>query len=284
MVVVSGTTSVSGGKSIRASTTVATSTERKPSAIAIIPAVSAVESETPTARTLQELIPCNDRNMEPRTAQRGDYWVLYNYIRAEYRPHCWETLTYTTHADYTFLDNLEPLLERWQGPVSLALYAPGTDFILTLNTIRYLRDCGSPLVIRYVTFHIYFPSKHIPKQIPKGNKIYDAHYNCSYPPPWVNSTVAIYKAQKKLLYPVNVGRNIARESAVTHYILPSDIELYPSPGLIPDFLAMVQRQDPPLLHKNPKVFALSIFELEINMNLPANKKELVRLLLLSLFF
>jgi hypothetical protein len=26
---------------------------------------------------------------------------------------CYETITYTTHADYTFLDNLIPLLERW---------------------------------------------------------------------------------------------------------------------------------------------------------------------------
>ncbi|XP_075227166.1 beta-1,4-glucuronyltransferase 1 isoform X2 [Lycorma delicatula] len=270
-----GTTSVSGGKSVRASTTVATSTERKVPSVALLPVSSALKAEPPIEHTLQELIPCNDRKRESRTAQRGDYWVLYNYVQAEYQPHCWETLTYTTHADYTFLDNLEPLLERWQGPVSLALYAPGTDFILTLNTIRYLRNCGSNLVSRFVTFHIYFPSKHLPKQIPKGNKILEEHFNCSNPPPWLNSTLAVYKSQKKLLYPVNVGRNIARESAVTYYILPSDIELYPSPGLIPDFLAMIQRQDPPLLHKNPKVFALSIFELETNMSLPANKKELV---------
>lgn len=84
-----------------------------------------------------------------------------------------------------------------------------------------------------------------------------------------------YKSQKKLLYPVNVGRNIARESATTHYILASDIELYPSPGVIPDFLEMVRRQDPPLRHKNPKVFPLSIFEIEANSSLPNDKTELV---------
>lgn len=45
--------------------------------------------------------------------QRGDFWVLKNYIRAEHEElRCFETLTYTTHSDFTFLDNLIPLLER----------------------------------------------------------------------------------------------------------------------------------------------------------------------------
>ena len=44
-------------------------------------------------------------------------------------------------------------------------------------------------------------------------------------------------------YPINVARNIARESANTHFVFPADIELYPSPGLIPDFLEMIRRND-----------------------------------------
>lgn len=267
--VVQGTTAPPANKYTRGSTTVATSTERKES--------SSTEADTP--RTLQDVIPCRDRDRVSHIAQRGDYWVLYNYIPASRQFHCWESITYTTHADYTFLDNLETLLDRWRGPISIALHAPGTDFPLTLSTIHYLRECTSPLVPELVTFHIYFPSKHVPKQVPSFDKILDEHYNCSIPPPWVNSTpTSTYKAQKKLLYPVNVGRNIARESAQTHYILPSDIELYPSPGVIPDFLEMIHRQDSPLLHKHPKVFPLSIFELESNMSLPNNKKELVSML------
>ena len=39
-----------------------------------------------------------------------------------------------------------------------------------------------------------------------------------------------YKERKAILYPVNVARNIARQSAATHFVFPSDIELYPSPG------------------------------------------------------
>lgn len=77
------------------------------------------------------------------------------------------------------------------------------------------------------------------------------------------------------MYPINVGRNIARESATTHYLLASDIELYPSPGVINDFLDMIRRNGPSLRHGKPKVFPLSIFELEANMSLPNDKTELV---------
>lgn len=79
--------------------------------------------------------------------------------------HCWESVTYTTHADYTFLDNLEPLLERWSAPISIALHAPGTDLGPTIEAIKYARTCGSPLVAQLVTFHIYFSSKHVPKMV-----------------------------------------------------------------------------------------------------------------------
>lgn len=119
---------------------------------------------------LQNLLRCNNRDYVTRTEQRGDFWVLRNYIQAGHGAlGCTDSITYTTHADYTFLDNVIPLLERWRGPLSLALHAPGTDFAPTLDTIRYLRDCapGSELVREYVTFHIYFGSKHMPKQVSK---------------------------------------------------------------------------------------------------------------------
>lgn len=159
----------------------------------------------------------------------------------------------------------------------MAMYTPGTDFVPTLASIRYLRQCGSPLIAEYVTFHMYFGSGHVPKWVPHADRDIDAPVaNCSAPPPWANGT-AVYKAQKKLLYPVNVGRNVARESATTHYVLPSDIELYPSPGVIDGFMDMVRRQDPPLRRPKPMVFPLPIFELASHMKLPADKRELVSL-------
>lgn len=115
--------------------------------------------------SMKEAVACNEKSTEPRRAQRGDYWVLYNYVPMSMAVRCWESVTYTTHADYTFLDNLEPLLERWRAPISIAMHAPGTDFPATLNAIRYSRNCGSPLVSQLVTFHVFFSSKHVPKMV-----------------------------------------------------------------------------------------------------------------------
>lgn len=59
------------------------------------------------------LYPCHDKDFEPQTLQRGDYWVLKNYIRADHGElRCFQSVTYTTHADYSFLDNMIPLLKR----------------------------------------------------------------------------------------------------------------------------------------------------------------------------
>lgn len=118
--------------------------------------------------SLRTLIKCFDREYLPETMQRGDFWVLKNYVQASHGAlRCFETITYTTHADYTFLDNLIPLLERWQAPLSIALHAPGTDYLPTVNSIKYLRDCApeANLVKQFVTFHVYFSSKHIPKNV-----------------------------------------------------------------------------------------------------------------------
>ena len=55
--------------------------------------------------------------------------------------------------------------------------------------------------------------------------------NCDSPPAVIEDKVNTYRNASGLDYPVNVGRNIAREAANSHFIFPSDIELYPNPGV-----------------------------------------------------
>lgn len=62
---------------------------------------------------LRALLACSDREFSRRTYQRGAFWVIQNYVRAEHGSvACHETITYTTHAGYEFLDNVQPLVER----------------------------------------------------------------------------------------------------------------------------------------------------------------------------
>lgn len=136
---------------------------------------STIESkpkEKTVGERVREVTKCLDRPMISKTQQRGDYWVLYNYIKAEKQFKCHESITYTTHADYSFMDNLVPLLERWHGPVSIAIHAPGTDFNNTLESIAYLRECTETSLVReLVTFHVYFSTKHVPKWVSKTKKL-----------------------------------------------------------------------------------------------------------------
>ncbi|RZF43749.1 hypothetical protein LSTR_LSTR009172 [Laodelphax striatellus] len=121
----------------------------------------------------------------------------------------------------------------------------------------------------------------MPEHIPRGDRVLEAGLiNCSLPAPWlINRTGDSYRKRNQLRYMINVGRNIARETATTHYLLVSDIELYPSPGLIPKFLDMILRQDEPALQrKNPRVFVLQIFEVKRITHVPDDKNELVKML------
>ena len=228
----------------------------------------------------ERLFPCDDLSPVSFFGQRGPFWVLYNYVPGTRQFSCDESITYTTHADYTFLDNLVPLLERWQGPVSLSLYSPGTDYDDTLVRIHYLRECSS-LVRELVSFHLFFDHKHIPKNLTKTAEKAFAKMpsvNCSVEPKF-GEKIATFKKKKKLPYPVNVARNVAREMAPTHYVLASDIELYPNPNLIPNFLEMIRRNDSQLQRPNPKLFVLPIFEVEANVTaLPYDKTELQQML------
>lgn len=87
-------------------------------------------------------------------------------------------------------------------------------------------------------------------------------FDCTFPEPYTGKRNISYKMQNQLLYPVNVGRNIARESALTHFVLASDIELYPSTFLSERFLNMIARNKPPLNNGRRKIFTLNIFEVD----------------------
>ena len=114
---------------------------------------------------LESAITCEQiHNFHPQNEFRNDHYVIYNYVKARKKFQCFNAVTYTTHADYSFLDNLPVLVELWQNPISIALYASGSDFDKTVDSIRYLKDCV-PYVADYVTFHLYFHAKHVPKNV-----------------------------------------------------------------------------------------------------------------------
>ncbi|XP_026843179.1 beta-1,4-glucuronyltransferase 1 [Drosophila persimilis] len=243
-----------------------------------------VEQET-TWVDLGKLRNCKDREHKSVNRLRGKFWVLQNFVRADHgRMSCSSNVTYTTHADYRYLDNLVPLLERWRSPLSLALYAPGTDWEPTIESILWLLQCdaGRDLVRGLTSFHIYFQVGHTPRVVLRAETILARKLDCGGRPPY-EGTVGrrTYRSQKDLDYPVNTGRNIAREAALTHFVLASDIELYPTPGLVPKFFTMLGRHSDGFTAKHlpvpvpvPVVYVLRIFEVESNATMPSDKLQL----------
>ncbi|XP_059094200.1 beta-1,4-glucuronyltransferase 1-like [Tigriopus californicus] len=232
---------------------------------------------------LNKNLTCFDRDTSSNVFRRGRYWVFQNYLPAHQRFHCNETITYTTHADPTFFNNLEPLLERWQGPISLSVYAPGTDFKKAVKAILYLRECShSNLVKNFVTFHLFFEYIFLP---PIGEKIIQPQDILKIPVRCDNFTATemlpvkekLFKNKHKLKYPVNMARNLAREFATTYFVFPCDIELYPNPGLIGHFLDMIKRNDSILKPSIHQVFPISVFEIQLGQALPKTKRQLLKL-------
>ncbi|XP_052896045.1 beta-1,4-glucuronyltransferase 1-like [Anopheles moucheti] len=239
-------------------------------------------------RRLKTILNCNSPSNGYQLEMHGNHYLLRNFYAPRRTFNCYETITYTTHADYTFLDNVVPLLERWLAPISIALYAPGKDFGRSVALIQYLLHCHqeSSLVQEYVSFHVYFEFEHLPSRPVSyyRDKITDP-LDCT------NATIAwntllgnsgelldTFRASNNLTYPVNVGRNVARSSAMTHFVLASDIELYPSPNFIPMFLRMIAHPFYQYTLHSASVYVLPVFEVAEDVPAPTDKAQLLELL------
>lgn len=59
------------------------------------------------------MIKCDDVQATGSYYYHGKYFIMKNFIRGHEKiNHCTDTVTYTTHGDYSFLINIEPLIER----------------------------------------------------------------------------------------------------------------------------------------------------------------------------
>ncbi|KAH8282965.1 hypothetical protein KR054_011227 [Drosophila jambulina] len=236
-------------------------------------------------KKLKGFVSCQDKVYRSSDRVDRDFWVLENYIKADHGSiPCYSNVTYTTHSDYRYLDNVVPLLERWRSPLSLAIYAPGEDFDPTLRSILYLLQChpGKHLVRELTSFHLFFDVLLMPKAVPTAKVALSRRVNCSSPAPYENVRKSdLYRSRIKANYPVNVGRNIARGASLTHFVLASDIELYPSLGLVPAYLRFLSLSvipRPELFYISPMVHVLRVFEVEFNVSIPNTKLELQELL------
>lgn len=86
-----------------------------------------------------------------------------------------------------------------------------------------------------------------------------------------------YRKSTLMVYPINVGRNVARNASTTNYFLVSDIEMVPSHGLAPKFLKMIRKLMGDEKRDSGCVFAKTVFVVPLfgvgtGENIPHDKK------------
>lgn len=214
--------------------------------------------------------------------QRDKYTVVKRYIPAEGpEPGFNASVTLCTQGTYEFLQHVPELCERWEGPLSVSVYAPGTDLPVAVRKIIFLRSCGPPCVRLNVTWHLIFDTALGPPVLETPHTMSEMEdyepLDCELGTKALN-LVSEIRNSKKLPYPINVARNVARQFARTRYVLASDVELYPSLHIVPRFLNLVAR----LAKKDdgkpmtPRVYTLPIFEVKKEFPAPKTKQELVK--------
>ncbi|XP_054714163.1 LOW QUALITY PROTEIN: beta-1,4-glucuronyltransferase 1-like [Uloborus diversus] len=214
--------------------------------------------------------------------KRDKYTIVKRYIPAEgSEPGFNESVTLSTQGTYEFLQHVPELCRRWEGPVSVSVYAPGTDLPVAVRKILYLRNCSSPCVRLNVTWHLIYETSMGPQKLESTwdtaeMEIY-APINCSAGTEPLD-LISEIRNSKKLPYPINVARNTARQLARTRYVLASDIELYPSTHIVPRFLNLITRlaAEADGKPKTRRVFTLPIFEIKKEFPAPKTKEELVK--------
>lgn len=189
------------------------------------------------------------------------------------------SVTLTTQGTFSFLYHIENLCLRWDGHLSVAVYAPGTDFPLVVNLIYYMRKCRHNCVKDKTSWHLVYDMAFGPKSNRTYPQSYVDDFDCSLSfENIVEKFSTSFRSDHSLPYPINVVRNVARLNAQTKYVFASDIELYPSVGIVSSFLDLLDREKSGLIplinEKNPHVYVIPIFEVKAGVEPPRNKSEL----------
>lgn len=230
----------------------------------------------------------------PELGNEGPYRVIYNVIEVNYKFENMSefAVTYCTHATPEFLYHIVEIVKRWDSFVSVAVFVPGEDALISLIIIKHICRCFQEM--SRISLHLVFPAMHPPNFVSNSYNTVNNYSSplfkdCSGPDILLNGSFTTYKRQRDLIYPVNVARNVARMGAKTKYILVSDVELLPSKNLVQEFLAMLERLQQRNIVVNPTVssqetrfknvvFVLPVFEVESNvLDVPQTKYDLLRL-------
>ncbi|XP_028399595.1 beta-1,4-glucuronyltransferase 1-like [Dendronephthya gigantea] len=217
----------------------------------------------------------------------GEYYVHKNFIRAENASSFTEVVL-ASHCTGDHLHHLVSLSDIWQGPLSIAVFVPGRSLESTLTTLYILYACFTK-IRQKTTVHLVHPVNALLNEqdlmflIRKSGEI---KAKCSRALKQIkNANKNLGKNyDKKVEYPNNLLRNIAKHGVEGRYSLVVDIDMIPNQALYTDFMIFATENnlfvDGNSFYSDKSVFVLPAFEVRSKGAdyMPKDKRELVNLL------
>ncbi|KAL0117581.1 hypothetical protein PUN28_010411 [Cardiocondyla obscurior] len=209
--------------------------------------------------------PSSRLRWSPEIGEKSPYRVLpFVLLGAVEVTYSLPQVTLSTHATADQVYGIVELAKRWEGPLSLAVFAPGLDAGLAVAQLD--RACRCEPAMYKVSVHLVFPASRPPALSAIGRTQGDCAASDLQLRP-----AETERRKRQMTYPVNVARNVARTVANTSRVLVSDIELLPSARLASSFMEMVHQRPP----KHGVVFVVPVFEIESYEPPPDTKSELL---------
>lgn len=152
-------------------------------------------------------------------------------------------VTLVTQCSVDYLHYIIDLVEAWDGPLSVAIFAPGDDAAFAEDVIDGLRLCW-PKLRNMASFHLLYP-RHNSLRANMTRVGSFAYYSCKDITRKMYQRRPVFTDSKQfeelLRYPHNMLRNIAIDGALTDYILSTDIDLVPSKNARESFLTFASK-------------------------------------------
>lgn len=189
-------------------------------------------------------------------------------------------VTLVTQCSMNNLHYLIDMASRWKGPLSVAIFTPGNDFIKAILGSYWLTKCF-PKTFHQTSFHFVFPSGHAPTQTFYLSSIERFKLPSREQLNYCTSAISDLRGRQGsnyrlngFHYPHNTLRNIALEWVRTKYVLVLDVDTFPSIDARQTFLRYISSSNSATQSKN--VFILPAFEAKSGATIPLTKSNLTQ--------
>ncbi|XP_061462445.1 beta-1,4-glucuronyltransferase 1 isoform X2 [Rhineura floridana] len=208
----------------------------------------------------------------------GQYRIYRDLLLGSWDGARSQDVVLVTHTSLGNLHHAQRLAERWQGPISVALFAPGSVEVRLATAMVYALAALCAPIRQLVRLHLVCHAD----QVAAFPELQD-HGEFAH----LQACVDVFAKLARLAagrrnyamdvanasYPNNLLRNVAREAVGGHWMLVVDMDMVPSEGLREAFLALPRAAD----EERPGVFVVPAFEIRHTRRIPGTKTELLQL-------